>query len=83
MQEIDISIWKRKLDWVAEQGGMALVLTHPDYMNFSRTKTRNEEYNVEYYKDFLDYIKIRYNGQYWPVLPKDIARYWTSLYGNK
>ena len=27
-------IWKKKLDWVAEHGGMALINTHPDYMSF-------------------------------------------------
>ena len=27
-------IWKRKLDWVARHGGMALVNVHPDYMAF-------------------------------------------------
>jgi hypothetical protein len=83
MQETDISIWKKKLDWVAEQGGMALVLTHPDYMNFGSTKKANEEYTAGYYKDFLNYVKSKYAGQYWHVLPKDIALYWTSLYGIK
>jgi len=34
MQEKNIDIWKRKLEWVAENGGMPLVNTHPDYMNF-------------------------------------------------
>src|SRR6185437_780959 len=27
-------IWKKKLDWVAEHGGMALVNVHPDYIAF-------------------------------------------------
>ena len=34
MKEKNIDIWKQKLDWIAENGGMALVNTHPDYMNF-------------------------------------------------
>ena len=25
-------IWRRKLDWIAAHGGMALIDTHPDYM---------------------------------------------------
>src|SRR5436853_2459612 len=34
LRETSIDIWKRKLDWVAEHGGMALVTVHPDYINF-------------------------------------------------
>jgi hypothetical protein len=34
MQESSIDIWKKKLDWVAEKGGMALVIIHQDYMDF-------------------------------------------------
>jgi len=34
MREKDCKIWKEKLDWIAERGGMALLITHPDYMNF-------------------------------------------------
>jgi hypothetical protein len=32
MGEKTISIWKKKLDWIVEKGGMALLITHPDYM---------------------------------------------------
>jgi len=32
LQEKTPAIWQRKLDWIAQHGGMALVLTHPDYM---------------------------------------------------
>ena len=34
LQEKSIDIWKRKLDWIAEHGGMALLNTHTDYMRF-------------------------------------------------
>ena len=36
MQQKNIDIWKKKLDWIAEKGGMALFITHPDYMNFNQ-----------------------------------------------
>ena len=36
LRETTIDLWKRKLDWIAEHGGLALLITHPDYMNFSR-----------------------------------------------
>ncbi len=76
MKEKNIDIWKRKLDWIVEKGGMALITTHPDYMNFGENSPGIEEYPVEYYIEFLNYIKERYNGQYWHVLPKDMASFW-------
>ncbi|MBE9503032.1 MAG: hypothetical protein IME96_02520 [Proteobacteria bacterium] len=78
LQEKTIDIWKRKLDWVAEKGGMALITTHPDYMCFDGKKPSVEEYPAEYYREFLEYIKSRYEGQYWQVLPRDLATYWKS-----
>ncbi|WP_205747421.1 hypothetical protein [Desulfopila sp. IMCC35006] len=73
MQEKNIAIWKKKLDWIAEQGGMALVLTHPDYMNFGEGLPGQEEYPVRFYTELLEYIKSKYEGQYWHVLPREIA----------
>jgi hypothetical protein len=79
MKEKGIGIWKEKLDWIAENSGMALLNTHPDYMNFNGTKLNLEEYPVQYFVRFLDYVKRKYEGQYWHVLPKEMARFWASL----
>jgi len=78
MKETTIDIWKQKLDWIAEKGGMALLNTHPDYMNFCGRKLSIEEYPAKYYQDFLEHIKSKYAGQYWHALPKDIARFWSE-----
>jgi hypothetical protein len=67
------------LDWIAEKGGMALVVTHPDYMNFDGNKLRLEEFPVDYYSEFLNYIKTEYDGQYWQALPKEIARFYKKF----
>jgi peptidoglycan/xylan/chitin deacetylase (PgdA/CDA1 family) len=75
-RERNIDVWKRKLDWIAEKGGMALLITHPDYMTFGSDKCQLEEYPVDYYEEFLDYINSRYSGQYWNPLPKDMAHFW-------
>jgi hypothetical protein len=83
MREKGIGIWKKKLDWVAEAGGMALLITHPDYMNFGGRKMKAEEYPVQFYTEFLEYIKYQYGGKYWNVLPKDMARFWASNYAMK
>lgn len=76
MQEESIDIWKKKLDWIAEHGGMALINVHPDYMNFDDKDLGLEEYPVQIYKEFLEYIKSKYEGQYWNVLPGEMARFW-------
>ncbi len=76
MKEKNIDIWKKKLDWVVENGGMALLNTHPDYMNFNGEKLTLEEYPAEYYEEFLSYIKTKYDNQYWHVLPSEMASFW-------
>jgi hypothetical protein len=76
MQETDISIWTRKLAWVAGQRGMALINTHPDYMDFGDGDRTPETYPVQYYIEFLQHIKDQYTAGYWHTLPAAIAQYW-------
>jgi len=76
LRERGIEIWKRKLDWIAESGGMALLNTHPDYMNFGDGAPGNEEYPAEHYREFLSYLRTRYRGKYWAALPREMARFW-------
>ncbi|MGE5457418.1 MAG: hypothetical protein ACM3RX_03605 [Methanococcaceae archaeon] len=75
MREKNNRIWKKKLDWVAEKGGMALINVHPDYMNFSKKLNGKEEFPSEFYQDFLEYIKEKYAGEYWHVLPSKMASF--------
>ena len=82
LQQKNIEIWKKKLDWIAENGGMALFITHPDYINFNK-KPHYEKYPAHYYGEFLNYIKTRYEGQYWHALPRDMARFWKANYKEK
>jgi hypothetical protein len=78
MRERSIDLWKKKLDWIVEKGGMALVLTHPDYMSFDSKRLKFFEYPAEYYEEFLNYVRSKYEGQYWHVLPKEIAGFWVQ-----
>ena len=80
MREKDNSIWERKLDWIAKKGGMALMLTHPDYMNFDGKSQRSIEYPAQYYENFLLYIMENYKGQYWHALPRQVARFIANKY---
>jgi hypothetical protein len=82
MKERNINIWKQKLDWIVRSGGMALLITHPDYMNCEKGMCSIEEYPMEFYEELLDYIKSKYEGQYWHPLPKEIARFWVQLNGK-
>jgi peptidoglycan/xylan/chitin deacetylase (PgdA/CDA1 family) len=78
MKEKNIQIWKRKLNWIVGKGGMALLITHPDYMSVKKGKCRREEYPMDFYEEFLDYVKVKYTEQYWQALPREAA-----LFGKK
>jgi peptidoglycan/xylan/chitin deacetylase (PgdA/CDA1 family) len=83
MRKDNIDIWKRKLDWLASHGGVALINTHPDYMKFGRGTCGSEQYPAERYSEFLEYVNDRYRDEYWDVLPRDMARFWSAKYlGN-
>ena len=75
LREKNIDIWKRKLDWVAAHGGMALLNTHSDYMNFGDHPMSGEEYPVQFYESFLKYVIGRYPQGYFHALPGDIAKH--------
>ncbi len=79
LRQKNIEVWKKKLDWIAEKGGMANLIVHPDYMNFGRTNLSFEEYPFEYYEELLNYVKCRYEGQYWQALPKDVAIFYKEF----
>jgi len=83
LREKDISIWKRKIDWIASKGGMALVDTHPDYMNFRGGRLLQEEYPIEFYEKFLSYVKTEYAGRYWHALPRDLAAFWARTMAER
>lgn len=77
LRERNIEIWKRKLDWVVERGGMALLTTHPDYICF-QGKPARDEYPVAFYEEFLSYARKKYEGQFWSATPREVSRYYRS-----
>jgi hypothetical protein len=72
------AIWKRKLDWVARHGGLALVNVHPDYTAFGKPSGRTE-FPVALYEDFLSYVSARFGADAWCTLPRDVARFIREL----
>lgn len=83
LKENGIDIWKKKLDWIVEKRGMALINIHPDYIQFSEERASPELYPVELYIKFLEYVKSRYDGQYWQVLAKDLANYYITHFKGR
>lgn len=83
LKDKNIDVWNKKLDWIVEKGGMALVNTHPDYMNFNGSKLKPDEYPADFYIDFLQNIIHNFKDQYWSVLPKDLANFWVCRYSKK
>jgi hypothetical protein len=79
LQHRDINLWKEKLEWITGVGGMALFISHPDYMNWNGERKLSDEYPFEFYREFLDYVKRKYRGRYWNAIPRDVARYWRDF----
>jgi hypothetical protein len=67
-------IWERKVDWIAQHGGMVLLNTHPDYIGFDGVE-RFGEFPAQLYAGFLEKISERYAGEYWQPLPREMAEF--------
>lgn len=73
LREKNIDLWKRKLDWIAEHGGLAFLDVHPDYMCFDERNPSKWEYSAALYREFLQFVETEYSGAYWHALPRDVA----------
>jgi hypothetical protein len=73
LREKSPAIWKQKLDWIARNGGLALVNIHPDYIDFSDGKPSNERYPAALLTEFMEYIRSHYADAYWNPLARDLA----------
>jgi uncharacterized protein len=82
LQEKTIDIWKKKIAWIAEKGGMALVNVHPDYMDVSNKNINKNEYNAKLYKELLEHIKYEYRDTYWHATPMEVSNYIIESYAN-
>jgi hypothetical protein len=74
-RERTIRLWTTKLDWIVQQGGMALLNVHPDYIQFTGGSKELTTYPIERYREFLRYCLEKYRGQYWNALPSEVAEY--------
>ena len=79
LQDKDISTWIRKLDWIAHNGGMVLLNVHPDYVRFDGDAPSSGSLPAEFYRQFLQYLKSKYEGAYWQALPREVADFAAPL----
>lgn len=77
LREKTIDVWKKKMDWIVQRGGMVLLTTHPDYMAFNEDVSGMERFPAARYGEFLEYVARTYEDQYWNPLPRDLADYCT------
>ncbi|MGO9528538.1 MAG: glycosyltransferase [Verrucomicrobiia bacterium] len=75
LKESSPEIWKRKLDWIVECGGMALVNVHPDYISFDQSTKTSRSFPCRYYREFLEYVQEKYGNLCWHALPRDVAKF--------
>src|SRR5665213_1871667 len=78
LREGNIDIWKKKLDWIAARGGMALLNTHPDYMWLEGERKQPDEFPIAQYEEFLRYARDKYGDVFWSALPRDVARFYCA-----
>jgi hypothetical protein len=78
LQETSIDIWTKKLDWIVARGGMAMLIVHPDYVNFGSGACGQREFPADLYQKFLQHVKARYAGQYWQALPNTVAEWYAG-----
>ncbi|MEP4078152.1 hypothetical protein [Haloferula sp.] len=76
--EDSIDIWKRKLDWIAEHGGLALINIHPDFIDFSGRHSDGESYPCGRINELFDYLNSQYKGEFWNPLACDLAKWFKN-----
>jgi len=70
-----IDIWIKKLDWIVENGGMACINVHPDYMSFNGDKPEFFQYASSDYVRFMEYVDKRYRSLMWNPGISELVRF--------
>ncbi len=66
LERRDDTLWREKVDLLRDRGGMALLLTHPDYMT--------EPELIDLYRRFL--ARYAKDPTAWKANPRDVASWW-------
>jgi peptidoglycan/xylan/chitin deacetylase (PgdA/CDA1 family) len=59
-------IWQDKLEFISRNHGMALIITHPDYLDSG--------YRLDAYRELLETVQQTEDA--WRVLPREVANWW-------
>jgi hypothetical protein len=78
LEEKSCRIWKEKLAWIVQNGGLALVNIHPDYVDFSNDAGATSKYPASILEDFLIHIRETYGETYWNPRAKDLAQWYLN-----
>jgi glycosyltransferase involved in cell wall biosynthesis len=78
LDETTPDVWQRKLEWLVQHGGMALLDTHPDYMSFNGSTMHFDEYPCTRYGEFLEFVSQKFKGQYWHATSKEVAQWFNA-----
>ena len=73
-------IWLRKLDWIAKHGGMALVIIHPDYIDFSSKNGSKNSYPAARVQEFLSYVSAKFAGAFWNPSCRELSAWYTGVH---
>ena len=71
LQQESPDVWIEKYEWLRRISGMALLITHPDYLNTAK--------RFDVYKRFLDYLSEQ--EACWHALPREVATWWRQRDG--
>lgn len=65
-------VWIRKFQWLRRLSGMAMLVTHPDYLD---TPSR-----LDTYRQFLSYLREQQDSC-WMSLPREVSMWWRQRDG--
>lgn len=71
LREDTIELWTRKSEWIAENGGLVNLITHPDYLD--------RPSRLRMYEEFLEYLAAQEGC--WQALPREVAAWWRERAG--
>jgi hypothetical protein len=72
LEETSPRVWIRKLDLLKRLGGMAMLVTHPDYLDVPS--------RLNVYQQFCEHVAHQANK--WPCLPSEISTWWRHRSGS-
>jgi glycosyltransferase involved in cell wall biosynthesis len=71
-------VWLKKIDWIAERGGMVMLIVHPDYLDFGRNGTKTAAIPIRHYETMLKHLREKHGDTFWQPLARDLAGWYRN-----